>query len=95
MPQTERAAYLREKATNFRRLAEDHGNAGNHQISAKMNEVAADFEGQATKLMIAAASADLPGRVGAVDPGITHLEALATGDVAARLAASATDQRKT
>jgi hypothetical protein len=95
MPQTKRAAYLREKATNFRRLAGEHGNAGNHQISAKMNEVAADFEGQADKLVITAASEDLQRRIEAVDRGVTNLEAPAASAAAARLVASATDQRKT
>jgi cytochrome c556 len=92
MPQTTRAAYLREKATNFRRLAENHGNAGNHQISDKLNEVAADFEGQADKLVIAAASEDLQRCIKAVGHGVT--EALAASDAAARLAASASDQIK-
>ena len=86
MPQTTKAAYLREKATNFRRLAEGHGNAGNHPISDKLNEVAADFEAQAAKLMMAAAFEDLR--------RVIDLEALAAS-AAARLAASATDQRKT
>jgi len=53
VPNTNKAAnasYLRESAVNFRRLAEDHGKAGNHQISAKMTEVATDFEVRAAEL---------------------------------------------
>jgi hypothetical protein len=87
MPHATKAEYLREKATNFRRLAEGHGNAGNRPISDKLNEVAADFEAQAAKLMIAAAFEDLR--------RVTDLEALAAAAAAARLAASASDQRKT
>jgi hypothetical protein len=95
MPQTKEAAYLREKATNFRRLAGEHSEAGNPQVSDKLIEVAADFEGQAAKLMIAAAFADLQRGTEAVGHGVTDLEALAASDAAARLIASATDQRKT
>jgi hypothetical protein len=58
MPQTQRAAYLRERAASFRRLAEDHGKAGNLQMSAKMTEVAADFEAQAANL-VAGTTVDL------------------------------------
>jgi hypothetical protein len=79
MPQITRAAYLRERAVNFRRLAEDHGKAGNHQISAKMTEVAADFEAQATELVIAGAATGLRRRIEAVDRGVADLEALAAG----------------
>jgi hypothetical protein len=56
------AKYLRERAANFRRLAEDHGNAGNQHIADKLNEVADDFEGQAAELVIAAAFTDLQRR---------------------------------
>jgi hypothetical protein len=95
MPQTKRAADLREKATNFRRLAGEHSEAGNPQISDKLIEVAADFEGQAAKLMIAAAFADLQRCTQALGHGVTDLEALAAGNAAALLIASAADQRKT
>jgi hypothetical protein len=50
VPDTNRAAYLRERAATFRRLAKEHGEAGSLQISAKMTEVATDFEAQAAKL---------------------------------------------
>ena len=94
MPQTKRAAYLREKATSFRRVAGEHIEAGNPQISDKLIEVAADFEAQAAKLMIAAAFADLQRCTEAVGHGVTDLKALAASDAAARLIGSATDQRK-
>jgi hypothetical protein len=95
MPQTKRAAYLREKATNFRRLAGEHDEAGNRPISDKLIEVAVDFEGQADELVIAAAVEDLRRRIEAIGHGVTDLEALAVSDAAGRLSASATDQRKT
>jgi hypothetical protein len=50
VPKTARAAYLRERAATFRRLAKEHSAAGSLQISAKMTEVAADFEAQAAAL---------------------------------------------
>jgi hypothetical protein len=63
MPHTNNnAAYLRERAAHFRRLAEQHGNAGNQHIADKLNEVALDFEGQAAELVIAAAFTDLQRR---------------------------------
>jgi hypothetical protein len=95
MPQTKRAAYLREKATNFRRLAGEHREAGNPQISNKLVAVAADFKGQAAKLKIAATFADLQRCTEPVGHGVTDLEALAASHAAARLIASATAQRKT
>jgi hypothetical protein len=50
VPKTIKAAYLRERAANFRRLAKAHVEAGSLQISAKMTEVAVDFEAQAVAL---------------------------------------------
>ena len=50
MPKAIEAAYLRERAANFRRLAKAHIEAGSLQISAKMTEVAVDFEAQAIAL---------------------------------------------
>jgi hypothetical protein len=50
VPETITAAYLRERAANFRRLAKEHGAAGSVQISAKMSEVALDLEAQAVAL---------------------------------------------
>jgi hypothetical protein len=47
---TTTAAYLRERAAAFRQLTKDHGAAGSLQISAKMTEVALDFEVQAIAL---------------------------------------------
>jgi hypothetical protein len=94
MPQTKRAAYLREKATDFRRLAGEHDEAGNHPISDKLIEVAVDFEGQADQLVIAAAVEDLQRRIEAIGHGVTDPEALAAS-AATRLALPATDQRKT
>jgi hypothetical protein len=62
VPGASNAARLLESAANFRRLAEEHGKAGNHQISAKMTEVAVDFEAQAAEIMIAGACIDLERR---------------------------------
>jgi hypothetical protein len=50
VPEINRPAYLRERATDFRRLAKAHGTAGSHQISAKLTEVATDLEAQAAAL---------------------------------------------
>jgi hypothetical protein len=50
VPKAIKAAYLRERAANFRRLAKAHIEAGSLQISAKMTEVAVDFEAQAIAL---------------------------------------------
>ena len=44
------AAYLRERAAAFRKLAKEHVIARSLQISGKMTEVAADFEAQAAEL---------------------------------------------
>jgi hypothetical protein len=76
MPQIQRATRLRESAANFRRLAEDHAKAGNHQISAKMTEVATDFDAQAAELMIAGTFTDMQRRIEAVDRGVADSEAL-------------------
>jgi hypothetical protein len=80
MPQIKRAAYLRERAVDFRRLAENHGKAGNHQISAKMTEVAADLEAQAAELAIAGAATEVQRRIETVDRGVAYLEALAAAE---------------
>jgi hypothetical protein len=47
---TATATYLRERAAIFRKLAKEHIEAGSLQISAKMTEVAADFEAQAAAM---------------------------------------------
>jgi hypothetical protein len=44
------ATYLRERAAAFRKMAEEHIKVGSLQISAKMTEVAADFEAQAAAI---------------------------------------------
>jgi hypothetical protein len=96
MPQTKRAAYLREKATNFRRLAGEHDEAGNRPISDKLIEVAVDFEGQADELVIAAAVEDLRRRIEAIGHGVTDLEALAaSAAAAARLACNRPEKNMT
>jgi hypothetical protein len=50
MPQLKRAAYLRERAANFHRLAKDYDEAGNHPVCAKLTQVAADLQAQAAAL---------------------------------------------
>jgi hypothetical protein len=77
MPQTERAALLREEATNFRRLAGEYSEAGKHHVSDKLIEIAVDFEGQTFKLATAPASEGLQRCIEAVDRIVTDLEALA------------------
>jgi hypothetical protein len=42
--------YLRDRSIFFRRLAKDYDDAGQHPVCAKLSEVAADLEAQATAL---------------------------------------------
>jgi hypothetical protein len=50
MPGANDAAYLRDRSANFRRLAKDYDDAGQHPVWAKLTEVAADLEAQAIAL---------------------------------------------
>jgi hypothetical protein len=50
VPQINRAAYLRERAVNLRRLAKDYDEAGQRPVSDKLMEVAVDFDAQAATL---------------------------------------------
>jgi hypothetical protein len=50
VPEINDAAHLRERAVNFRRLAKDYDEAGQHPVSDKLTEVAVDFDAQAAKL---------------------------------------------
>jgi hypothetical protein len=47
MPET---IHLRDRSIFFRRLAKDYEEAGQHPVWAKLTEVAADLEAQATAL---------------------------------------------
>jgi hypothetical protein len=57
MPGANDAAYLRDRSANFRRLAKDYDDAGQHPVWAKLIEVAADLEAQAIALEGARAAA--------------------------------------
>jgi hypothetical protein len=50
MPTANDAAYLRDRSANFRRLAKEYSDAGQHRVWAKLTEVAADLEAQAIAL---------------------------------------------
>jgi hypothetical protein len=50
VPEINNAAHLRERAINFRRLAKDYDEAGQHPVSDELTEVAVDFDPQAAKL---------------------------------------------
>jgi hypothetical protein len=57
--------YLRDRSTFFRRLAKDYEEAGQHPVWAKLTEVAAALEAQATALERKRASGiDLTARSG-------------------------------
>jgi hypothetical protein len=50
MPRAQHAAYLRDRSANFRRLAKDYDEAGQHPVWIKLIEVAVDLETQAAAL---------------------------------------------
>lgn len=50
MPAIDEATYLRGKAANFRRLATNHSELGNHLVSGNLTEVANDLEANAAQL---------------------------------------------
>ena len=50
MTETNRPAYLRGRAAEFRRLAKEHAAVGHNMISDKLLEVAADLESQAIEI---------------------------------------------
>ena len=50
MTETNKPAYLRGRAAEFRRLAKEHAEAGQNMISDKLLEAATDLEAQAIEI---------------------------------------------